>query len=166
MEIVTKRLRLKPLAISDAPSAFAWQSDPEVNRFMSYPLFRNIEQTEKWISSIGEEERIFGIFLIDGNLIGACGIKKCGNSDDWEVGYNLRRTVWGNGYATEAVRAMVDWAHGEFGARVFTAKYATENLRSGRVLEKCGFVFDGNCEYSKTDNSARFQAKHMKLILN
>lgn len=163
--IETDRLILQPLTEKDAPVAFLWESDPEVNRFMSYPLYQRVEDTAEWISSIGEEDHVFGIFLKSGELIGACSVERHKGAEEWGVGYNLRREAWGKGYATEAVRAMIAWANGLYGAKVFTATYALENTRSERVLEKCGFVADGDCEYSKTDKSATFQARRMKLIL-
>lgn len=52
----------------------------------------------------------------------------------------------------------VMWAYDNLNARDFTAKHATDNIASGKVLIKCGFVFDRYGQYSKFDESETFDA--------
>ena len=52
----TDRLRLRPLAPSDAQAAFAWLGDPEVNRFMPYALYTSAEQAREWLESLAESD--------------------------------------------------------------------------------------------------------------
>jgi RimJ/RimL family protein N-acetyltransferase len=58
------------------------------------------------------------------------------------TGYILARDAWGQGYATESLRAMVELAP-KIGIRVLSASTHIDHAASGRVLEKCGFVKDG-----------------------
>jgi RimJ/RimL family protein N-acetyltransferase len=55
------------------------------------------------------------------------------------TGYVLAQDAWGYGYATEALSAVVTVAM-DVGVHQLSATYHSENLASGRVLEKCGFV--------------------------
>lgn len=66
---------------------------------------------------------------------------------------------WGNGYATEAAKAMIKYAAEIFGARKFCSSHAVENPASGRVMEKCGLKFEKYGTYSKIDGSAEFRSK-------
>ena len=95
--IETERLILRPIGVEDAPAVFVWASDPEVNRYMSYPLHRDLSETEAWIASIRPEDLEFGFYRKeDGLLIGTGGVGKGGDGLH-HLGYNLRRDVWGDG---------------------------------------------------------------------
>lgn len=72
--IETQRLILKPITLEDAPAVFVWASDPEVNRYMPYPLHKSIEDTRAWIASITPDMLEFGFYRKDnGQLIGTGG---------------------------------------------------------------------------------------------
>ncbi|MDX2005860.1 MAG: GNAT family N-acetyltransferase [Meiothermus sp.] len=60
-----------------------------------------------------------------------------------EIGYGLNPSVWGRGYATEAVQALVAWLWQQNRVKKIKAETQVENLASRRVLEKCGFVQEG-----------------------
>ncbi len=163
--IETERLILKPVALEDAPAMFVWTSDPEVNRYMSYPLHRELSVTQKWIASLRPENLEFGFYRReDGLLIGAGGIGKCSDGLH-NLGYNLRRDMWGKGYATEAAKAMLSWGHRELGINVFAAEHALENAASGNVIRKCGFQLVRYGQYSKLDGSETFDAAFYELHL-
>ena len=59
------------------------------------------------------------------------------------MGYCFAEASWGQGYATEAARALLDWAFGTFDLNRVQAETDTRNLASARVLEKLGFVREG-----------------------
>lgn len=63
--IETERFLLRPLAVDDAADVFEWVSDPEVNRYMPYLLYRDLEQVRNWIRSINEEDNTFAFYLKD-----------------------------------------------------------------------------------------------------
>ena len=165
----TERLRLRPLTTDDAEGEFVWLSDPEVNRYMPYNLYTDVKDVVEWlkIASASETEYHFGFERReDGLLVGAGSIGPKNHAGGvWEFGYNLRRDCWNRGYATEATRAMIDFAHREFGVRVIMASHAIANPASGRVMEKCGLTFDHYGEYSRFDGSETFPARFWKLVL-
>ena len=168
----TDRLILRPLTVADGPAVFVWTGDPEVNRYMSYPLHTDIETTRQWLRAVeldtevqaGKENYTFGfVRRSDGLLIGSGGIRRQ-EDDIWDFGYNLRRDCWGRGYTTEAMKAIIDFARRR-GAKVFAAHHAVDNPASGRVMEKCGLTFRHYGEYSKFDGSETFRAKFYWLEL-
>jgi len=161
--ILTKRLILRSLTVQDAEDAFEWQSDPEVNRYMVYPLYTDIGATREWIRGLRREDNEFGFQLRDtGKVIGAGGIRYIPNDDAWELGYNLNREYWGQGYATEASRALIRWAY-DRGARDFTAAHATANVASGNVIRKCGFELVRYGQYSRYDGSETYDASFYRM---
>ena len=82
------------------------------------------------------------VFAIMGGVIGACGLMTPAD-DSTEVGYWLGVKYWGKGYATEAVRAMIDHAFTDLDCEALQAAARVTNPASRRVLEKCGFQWTG-----------------------
>ena len=81
-----------------------------------------------------------------GKVIGSIGLepdKRRENVNSREMGYSLAKESWGKGYMTEAARAVIDYAFEEFDLVVLAICTGPENKRSQRVIEKCGFKFEG-----------------------
>lgn len=164
-KIETDRLILRHITLADAPAVFAWTSDPEVNRFMAYPLHKDMDMTRQWIKSIEAEPFEFGFYRKDtGTLIGTGGVGK-NQEGEHELGYNLRRDAWGQGFATEAAQAMLTWAYTVHGIRTFRARHALANKASGAVIRKCGFQLAGYGTYEKLDGSETFETAIYTLHL-
>jgi len=94
-----------------------------------------------------DAETTFAITLADGTLIGACGLElregpgAAGTTP--ELGIWLGIPYWGCGYATEAVRALIDHAFEDLELEALQAGARVTNPASRRVLEKCGFQWTG-----------------------
>lgn len=163
--IETERLILRPLTMEDAPDVFEWASDPVVNRYMPYPLHKNVHQAEEWISSLKEKNEFCFCLKDTGKVIGAGSVTFHAEYEAYELGYNLNRQFWGCGYATEAARAMIQWAYQKLGARNFFARHANENTASKNVIIKCGFQFDRYGKLPRYDGSEVFEASYYTLHL-
>jgi predicted acetyltransferase len=72
--------------------------------------------------------------------IGICSIDL--REDGAELGYWLGAPYWGQGFATEAARAAIDYAFGDFGHEALLSGARVSNPASRRVLEKCGFQWN------------------------
>lgn len=165
--IVTERLILRPLTAEDADDVFEWVSDPIVNRFMPYALYDSVEQVKEWIAGIEEDHNHFGFELAaTGKVIGSGDVGFDSENDAYGLGYNLNRAFWGQGFTTEAAKAMIQWAYETVGARDFLACHAVENPASGRVIQKCGFRFERYGQYSRFDGSETFDAAFYSLHLD
>lgn len=161
----TQRLILRPLTSDDAQDVFEWTGDPIVNRYMPYPLHENVHQTKEWISTLGDKNEFCFCLKETGKVIGAGSITYRTEYDAYELGYNLNRKFWGMGYATEAAKAMIQWAYENMDARVFLARHANANKASGNVITKCGFQFERYGQYSRYDGSEVFEASYYSLHL-
>lgn len=148
-QIETPRLILSAPGAADAAAIFdGYASDREVTRYLGWPRHESIADTEAFLkfSAVEWEQRPAGPYLIraraDGRLLGGTGLAIEGvNATEAVTGYVLTKDAWGKGYATEALRAMIDVAQRIDVARVYALCHP-EHRASWRVLEKCGFARD------------------------
>ena len=138
--IVTKRLTLAPIDDKHKEEAILLFNDPLVKKTYMIPDFANKEQEDVFFNKIrdlthSDSHYSYGIFLND-ELIGFIN-DVCIENDTIEVGYFIRSDQWNNGFATEALSAMIK----ELCAKEFTVVHSAHfenNLASGRVMQKCG----------------------------
>ena len=165
----TDRLILRPLTTEDCDAVFEWVGDEEVARYMVYPVYRSKDKVREWLLSLQapDPEYHFGFERKeDHRLIGSGSIGPDADRDGvWGFGYNLRRDCWGKGYATEAARAMIAFAHEQFGVKRFSSSHVEHNTASGRVMEKCGLRFVGFGEFQKLDGSCKMRSMEYEASL-
>jgi len=166
----TERLILRPLTVADADVVFSgWASDPEVTKYMSYSAHKSVDETIEWLTQ--EEKNInndkyfsWGFTLKEiGRLIGSGGVGYNEEHKMFAPGYNIMKAYWGKGLTTEALKAIIDFAVSELGAREFFCNHATENIASGKVMEKVGFVYQKDGEFKKLDGSETFPSREYLL---
>jgi len=156
VRLETERLILRPFdKAKDAQAMHKnWASDLDVVRFMCYDACESLESTEahidQWLEyfnnlAVGSSWCLFAIELkSDNNLIGTIDF----NENDCEaraaeIGYQLGKAWWGNGYATEALRAVIDYCFENVGLNRLWADHNSLNVASGKVLLKAGMVHEG-----------------------
>ena len=144
----TPRLILRRPHASDAPAIFArYASDADVTRWMGWPRHTAIADTEGFLGFSESEWGLWpaGAYLIerraDGVLLGATGFG-FETPQRAQTGYVLARDGWGQGIATEALRAIVDLAPSLGVVRLYATCH-TDHARSAHVLDKCGFTREG-----------------------
>ena len=168
-KIETERLVLRPLTAEDCDAVFEWVSDEEVARYMVYPTYQSKEQVKEWLLSLQEpdNEYHFGFERKDDRkLIGSGSIgPDAGRDGVWGFGYNFRKDCWGNGYATEAARAMITFAHEQFGVKAFSSSHVEQNKASGRVMEKCGLQFVKYGKFQKLDGTCKMRSMEYEAKL-
>ena len=146
--ITTERLVLRRPRPSDADAIFArYAGDPEVTRLVGWPRHQSVDDTRGFLRfSDAEWERApAGAYLVEsresGALLGSTGLL-FEAPHRATTGYVLAKDAWGRGYATEALRAMVETAR-PLGVRRLYALCHHTHRASARVLEKCGFSLEG-----------------------
>jgi RimJ/RimL family protein N-acetyltransferase len=146
----TARLRLRPFDDSDRDALFALQSNAHVLRYWDSPPWSDRPRAERFITACRQmAEEGTGVRLAvdrvsDGEFIGWCHLTRW-NPDyrSASMGYCFDDAAWGHGYATEAVRALLQWAFDTIELNRVQAETDTRNTASARVLEKLGFVREG-----------------------
>jgi RimJ/RimL family protein N-acetyltransferase len=150
LPLATERLRLRDARESDFAAVNAYASDPEVTRFTGWGP-NSEEETRAFLAQAAATTRAeprsdFALLVErrgDGRVVGGCGIRTALREREWEIGYVLAREVWGQGLATECVRALVAFGFGALGAHRLRAGVFPGNAASARVLEKVGFTCEG-----------------------
>lgn len=146
----TVRLVLRPLTRADAPEVRRLAGDREVAATtLNIPHPYPDGMAEAWIESLPHaydagEAVVFGIALHEGGeLVGTCGLKLELPHARAEIGYWIGRDYWGRGVATEAARAVVEYAFTRLGIRRVFAHFYTRNPASGAVMRKLGMRYEG-----------------------
>ncbi len=139
----TERLRLRAPRRGDGKAIVRLINDRRVSENTArIPHPYHLDDAETFIAAANRQtdEATF-VIMRDGELIGMCGVEPC--QDGPAIGYWLGAPFWGRGYATEAIRAVIDHAFGALGHQTLQAASRVSNPPSRRVLEKCGFQWTG-----------------------
>jgi [ribosomal protein S5]-alanine N-acetyltransferase len=144
LPLYTPRLLLRDFLPADLPAIHAYASDPEVTRFMFYGP-RDEADSKAYLqrmlqSQVERARRTWELAVIrraDDRLIGACDVT-LESAHEGDLGYIFARDAWGQGYASETARAMVDAGFVQLRLERIFATCAVEHRVSARVLEKAG----------------------------
>ncbi len=152
LTIRTDRLLLRPFRPEDAAALAEYRSDPEVARYQSWSTPFPVAAAERLIAEMqgrtrarpGEWNQIAIEHAESRNLVGDCALRIL--AEDWRqasIGFTLARGHWGQGFATEAVGALLGamfagGSIGNEGLHRVTAVCDVQNAASHRVLERVG----------------------------
>lgn len=152
IEIVTERIKLRLIDFSDLDSIHKLHSLPETDEFNALGIPKNIEETksiiEPWITE-NELSKIKNYtFAIENKsakeFIGLIGLK-LGNKKyrRGEVWYKIHSDYWKKGYATESLKAVINYGFETLELHRIEAGCAVANIGSIKVLEKVGMIREG-----------------------
>jgi ribosomal-protein-alanine N-acetyltransferase len=145
----TPRLILQTWSAGDLHPAYEIFRDAEVMLNIGDGRPFDLERTAEFLRWVEEYENTNGycrwkvVNKSDGKILGSCGFALLEESKEVDLGYLLRRDAWGNGFATEAVRACMRYGFRNLKFREIIAMTGLENITSRRVLEKAGFIVRG-----------------------
>ena len=141
------KLVLRPLTLDDALHYARLLGDDSANIQMTATIPDPCTEAgaREWLTlRLGRGERMFAIEA-GGEVVGTIGMIEHPDAS-FVLGYWVGRVHAGKGYASEAVRLVVEYAR-KLGAARLLAETFPENYASGRVLEKAGFVFTGTTQH-------------------
>lgn len=146
--IDTENLLLRYFSMNDAEKVYSMSIEEGMKKWIPDQVYKNLEEAEEVIEYLCSQYLrrpdprkspfVLGIELKNNNeLIGHIGLSPL--EDDVEIGYAIEDKHQGKGYATEAVKAMSEWALKSISLSSVLAVVASENANSCRVLEKAGY---------------------------
>ena len=146
--IYTKRLYLRPWMLTDLEDFYEFVSDEKVMPAAGSLVIKTREEALKDLRGRMENALAYAIVLRENNkVIGAINYQKDVHRPNSvrsrSIGYELNSEYWGHGYMPEALDAMVKNAFENTDTEVLSIGYMNGNERSRRVIEKCGFKFEG-----------------------
>ena len=134
----TERLRIYVALQAEMEQVIEKQTDEELKKAYQEMLDGYLAHPEQ-----GEWYAIWLVTRHDGVQVGDLSFKGLNEDGSVEIGYGISDEFQGQGYATEAVKATVDWALKQDGVLRVEAETEPDNTASQRVLAKCGFVSNG-----------------------
>jgi len=149
-ELETDRLMLKNISSEDRHFVLQQFSNNEVNRYLfdAEPT-TDLLSADEIVAFYNQPEprnqhRWIIIRKKDGVKIGTCGFHCWDKSNGrCDIGYDLHPDFWGNGYMSEAMKVILNFAENKMDIKQINACIYTENHKSIRLIEKHGFVHHG-----------------------
>ena len=136
--IETNRLKIYAASKEQMEAFIAIQNVSVLKEAFTEMLNGCLARPDQW-----EWYAIWMIELKDGTHIGELCFKGLDSNGIAEIGYGISEKYQNNGYATEAVKAVLEWAFNHPDVTAIEAETDSENAASKRVLEKCGFILNG-----------------------
>ena len=148
--MVTPRLTLRPVRMSDAQDIFEYSKDPEVARHVLWDAHRSIHQTRGYIRYLLKQYRngqpcsLVIELTQEKKVIGTIGFMWLQRENrSAEVGYSLSRPYWNQGLMTEALRAIIAFGFDKLNLNRIEAQCESDNPASGRVMTHVGMQYEG-----------------------
>ncbi len=148
--IETERLLLRPMERGDADDMFDYARRGDTSRYLLWSPHPSPAYTRSYLAMIGRFYRkgqFFDWAVVEkasGRMIGTCGFTRLTEQHHvGEIGYVLNPDFHKKGYATEAVRAVIEYGFRVLELHRIEGRYMAENAPSRRVMERCGLTFEG-----------------------
>lgn len=164
-EILTPRLKLRKLRIEDACDFFQFAGNPQVCQYMLWTPHKAIADSEdsirtsllrydteayyRWGIALKETDQLIGIIQL-------LGFDE--NASRCSFAYMLSQQHWGKSYATEALKAAIDFAFSQMEIQTITADHFAENPASGAAMRKSGMVYLKTIPEKYEKDGKRFDA--------
>jgi len=157
--IETERLYLREFKIDDAQLLIDLNSDINVTRYTGDGPVKDLEEAKRILTEIifPQYKNNIGRWAVHlkstNEFIGWCGLKYLIETGETDLGYRFFKKYWGNGYATESARAVIDYGVNEKKLKNIIARAAKENPASISVIKKMGMVYlkDDLCDHDEAE---------------
>ncbi len=146
-QLETDRLILRMWTKKDAQALFEYAKDPDVGPNAGWKPHENPGESRMIIEQLFRCNMTWAIVEKEtGEIIGSIGFeedKYRPNINSKEMGYSLAKSRWGRGYMTEAAKRLIRYGFDELKLVVLMIRTSDTNVRSQRIIEKCGFTYEG-----------------------
>jgi len=145
--IETERLKMRKLTPDDLAWLIDMRSDPDVYRYLGGWEKQNPDAVTKRFQVYQEYYRTHGFaqclmeLKSTGEPIGCSGLQPLEDTGDIEVGYNLSKKYWRQGYGEECARGWIKYGFETLGLEKIVAVADPANTGSWRIMEKCGMTY-------------------------
>jgi RimJ/RimL family protein N-acetyltransferase len=129
----TSGVELRPVEDRDLPILYGHQADPIATEMAAFPARDRPEFMAHWAGILVDDSNIARAIVADDQVVGT--VMSWLEGDHREVGLWIGRAFWGRGYGTGAMAQFV----AEVAERPIVAHIAQTNVRSQRMVERCGF---------------------------
>ena len=167
----TQRLILRPWTENDAESLYNYAKDPAIGPIAGWPPHTTVENSREIIRDILSPPDTYAVVLKETNEpIGSVGIMFADGvhsaeiqDGDAEIGYWIGVPYWGQGLIPEAVQRLLKRCFVELDVKRVWCGHYDGNIKSRRVMEKCGFKYH-HTEEGKTSPLGDIRTEHFTLL--
>ncbi len=162
-ELTTDRLILRRFTLDDVEVMYnSWATDEEVNQYVDWPIHKSIDETRELVSArIKEYDDDSYNWIVEikdtHEVIGSISLVKCSKKNrNCEIGYCYSSKHWNRGYATEALKRVIDYLISDCKFHVVQAVHYSSNPASGKVMTKAGMQYEATLKerhINKVDGS-------------
>ncbi len=152
--ICTKRLFMRKPSIEYVDQFYNILKKEPVGKWLAKSRGMSKEEANDYIRNLilHWEQYNFGVWLLfnseTGKLLGHCGLRKVDETDEIEIMYLLDPEYWGNGYASEAAKASIQYAKEMMNEKRIIARVKVENENSKKLLRNLGFTYTHDVDHS------------------
>lgn len=148
----TNRCFLREFSPEDAQAVYRLNLHPDIFRFTTDPPFENPDEAAAFLKNykayqISGFGRWAVILKDDNQFAGWCGLKYILGENEVDIGYRFLPEFWGQGLALETATVCIKAGIEEFGLKRIVARVHKENIRSIRVTEKLGLIYEKDLIY-------------------
>lgn len=170
--IETDRLILRRARKEDArPMFHNWASDPEVTRYLTWPTYECIETAysilDFWCEQYSKPDFYQWMIVLKerNEPIGSISVVRLQEEiDEMEIGYCIGKDWWYQGIMSETLSAVLRFLFTQVGANRIMASHDTNNPNSGKVMKKCGMVYEGTGRSAGRNNQGICDVAHYAIL--
>lgn len=171
MILETERLILRPWEESDAQDLYFYASSPQVGPNAGWPVHTSVENSLEIIHGVLSAPETYAVVpKAVGHAVGSVGLmigeasSKGIPDTDGEIGYWIGVPFWGQGMIPEAVNEMLRHGFLSLGLEKIWCGYFDGNVKSKRVQEKCGFVYQYTRECTPCQLLHEVRTEHISCL--
>ncbi|WP_249709497.1 GNAT family N-acetyltransferase [Bacillus cereus] len=152
--IHTKRLFMRKPLIEDVEQFYSILKEEVVGKWLAKSRGMSKGEAKDYIMQLIShwEQYNFGVWLLvnrnTGELLGHCGLRKIDETGEIEIMYVLDPEYWGNGYASEAAKASIQYAKEMMNVKRIIARVKVANENSKKLLRNLGFTYTHDVDHS------------------
>ena len=169
--IETPRLLLRRAKMEDAQIMFDnWANDPEVTKFLTWPPHGSVEVTKKviasWVAEYEKEDYYQWMIVLKETQqpIGSIIASTVGRAQSAHIGYCIGKRWWHQGIMSETLNAVMDFLFDEVGYHRVESMHDPNNPNSGKVMAKCGMIYEGTLRQADRNNQGICDACYYGLL--
>lgn len=148
----TERLILRPWTLNDLDDFYEYAKNEKVGPNAGWPPHENKEKSLEILKSFISKDEVRAIVYKENNkVVGSIGVhedRKRLNPNGKMIGYVLSEDYWGKGLMPEAVKEVIHFLFEEEHLDIISCYHYPFNSKSKRVIEKCGFVYEGTLRHA------------------
>ncbi|MBE6137482.1 MAG: GNAT family N-acetyltransferase [Erysipelotrichaceae bacterium] len=171
MKLNGQRILIRELSFRDKDAYYEFGKNPNVGPHAGWKPFGSKDISDRMLASLMLSKETFAIALKDSNmLIGTIsiydnGIRKYNKVKS--IGFSLSEEYWNQGIMTEAVNLIIEYIFRKKDCELIEVGHHSDNFASKRVIEKCGFKYDGRlCKFKRLYDGRIVDADFYSLTID